>query len=640
MKNDISLDKGFIKGYPLGANISLLNVMYIRAKKDPETGKWGNDYLYIIYKDLDTGEKHVQEIKSPKYRYYMVNQGVPVSYNRLFIEKHNVHPVECNYSDLRISVAEQTGNLDWYYDKLKSGNYKATEELFTLPSVFGADINIEDFYRFEFNKLYKNDSYTPTKLYFDIETDIKDMKGDFPEPGECPINVITIIDGFNYKIYTLILMNYSNPLIEEFAKNNSQNEKDIKDFVRERVGGWKNEIRFGLDKFTYKMVYFDEEIELIKSTFKLINYIKPDYALAWNIAFDLPYIIQRIYNLGYNPADIICDPAFSQKDCYYFIDHADKFEERGDYAQVSCMTIYLDQLITFASRRKGQRQISSFKLDNVGSIIAGVNKLDYSHITNSIAALPYLDFHTFIFYNIMDTIVQLCIEHRVNDIDFVHNKALSTNTRISKVHRQTTYLVNRGIQDFYDMGYILGPNINKKNHKEGFAGAFVADPLLVSDKPKIKIDGTPINVLKNLNDFDYKALYPSIIDQNNMSPNTQHGKILIKEQLDSKENRFNNAYFDRGVWFMEDLNSTDYLDFCERHLRMPSYLKMYHAIKYYFRNISSYMVNLRYTDPVNGKRLMYDVIEEPKKKKRLMYELVDKTKDKIMCVIQDKFPSK
>ena len=32
--------------------------------------------------------------------------------------------------------------------------------------------------------------------------------------------------------------------------------------------------------------------------------------------------------------------------------------------------------------------------------------------------------------------------------------------------------------------------------------AFVADPTLVSDKPKIKINNMPINILKNLDDFD------------------------------------------------------------------------------------------------------------------------------------------
>lgn len=116
--------------------------------------------------------------------------------------------------------------------------------------------------------------------------------------------------------------------------------------------------------------------------------------------------------------------------------------------------------------------------------------------------LPYLDYKTFVFYNIMDTIVQLCIEHKVGDVDFVFGKALTTNTRYAKVHRQTTYLVNRAIKDFNDMGYVVGNNINKNNQKEGFAGAFVADPVNVSDKPKKKINSRAINICDNSDDFD------------------------------------------------------------------------------------------------------------------------------------------
>ena len=492
---------GFIKGYVDGANISILNAIYIKPQKNEE-GKYGPDYMYIVFKDLDTGDKKMQCIKNPIYRFYMTKDGVPVSHNKLYIEKDLVRPVECRYRDLKATIAKETGNFEWFKENLASGNYKLNDKLFTIPSVFMADMNIEDFYRFEFNRLYKNEPYTPTKLYFDIETDIINMRGDFPEPGECPVNAITLVDDINFKVYTLLLENYNNPLIEEFKKEPNIPQK-LKEFVKERVGGWKNEIRYGLDKFEYKVVFFDEEINLIKACFDLINFIKPDFTLAWNIAFDLPYLIARIYNLDYNATEIICDKDFEFKYCDYYIDRrADKFEEKGDYSTITAYTVYLDQLITFASRRKGQRALSSFKLDYIGDKIAGVRKLDYSHITTSIAKLPYLDYRTFVFYNVMDTIVQLCIEHKVGDVDFVLNKSIVVNTRFAKVHRQTTYLINRGARDFYDMGYIIGNNVNKNNEKQGFPGAFVANPCNISDKPKIKINGKAINVLNNLDDFD------------------------------------------------------------------------------------------------------------------------------------------
>lgn len=628
------MDKPFIKGYQVGANITLLNVIYHRPIKDPQTGKYGKDSIDIVYKDMNTMEKKIEHISEPEYTYWMTNDGVPVDYNKLCIEIKDVHPVTCKYSNLKKDIAERTGNLDFFYDNIRNNNARENDKLFTIPSIFSADMHIEDFYRYRFSLLYKNEQFKPTKLYFDIETDIIDMKGDFPEPGECPVNAITLVDDINKKVYTLLLENYNNPLIDEFKKEKDIPKK-IKDFVRETVGGWKNECRFGLDKYEYKIIFYDEEINLIADAFKVINTIKPDFAIAWNIAFDLPYLIQRIINLGYDPANIICHPDFKIKECYYFIDkRADKFEERGDYAQVSSYSIYLDQLITFASRRKGQRAVASFKLDYIGGLFAGVRKLDYSHITTKIADLPYLDYRTFVFYNIMDTIVQLCVESKVGDIDFVYSKSMTTNTRYAKVHRQTTYLVNRGIKDFRDMGYILGNNINKSNQKVGFAGAFVADPTLLSDKPRMKIDEMPTMLCDNLDDFDYKALYPSIIDEGNMAPNTQHGKVFFPDILDPKENRFNNPYFDRGVWFIEDFVSHDRLDFCERYLHLAGYLDMYYDIIKYFTKIKAPMRGLYSYDCISGNRIMCNIV--PNNAARSMVIINDNNISREMCHIQER----
>mgnify|MGYP001055113731 FL=1 len=71
-----------IKGYDKGANISLLNVIYHKPKKDMETGKYDTGSLDIIFKDLNTGEKKVQHIKDPKYTYYIAKDEFVPEYNK------------------------------------------------------------------------------------------------------------------------------------------------------------------------------------------------------------------------------------------------------------------------------------------------------------------------------------------------------------------------------------------------------------------------------------------------------------------------------------------------------------------------------------------------------------------------------
>lgn len=579
-----------LKNFPAGADVTLLNNFYIYPKKDDSTGKWDKGSMSLVYKDNITGRKYVEEIENPDYEFYFLkDEYSDLDYNELFIDKEKVDLVKAPFNDLLRVIAEKTNNMDYYKENIRLGNRAANRRLHTHPRVFASDNNIEDHYRFRFSNLYSNKTISLSKLYFDIEADTINMKGDFPEPGECPVNAVTMVDEANNKVYTLLLRNPNNPLIEEFERSLSPELFDeLKSFVKEKCGGWKQEIRYGLDKLDYEILFYDEEINLIIDLFNYINVTKPDFVLAWNMAFDIPYLIARIQVLGYNPEDIVCHKDFKHKVCKYIIDERNKNEmaERGDEARISSYSVYIDQMIQFASRRKGQGAFQSFSLDYIGGVVAKVKKLDYSHITTSIAELPYKDFKVFVFYNIMDTIVQKCVEVKVGDIDYIFNKCLMNNTRYSKGHRQTIYLVNRGLKEFFKDGYVLGNNCNKDNEKptEKFPGAFVADPIKLSDYPKQKIFGKAINILKNVDDFDYKSLYPSEMREFNIAPNTQIGKIIIEQQVRKNENPFNNKYFTRAGYFLEDFHSGVFIEFAHRWLNLATYAEIHNEVAKYYEN--------------------------------------------------------
>ena len=58
----------------------------------------------------------------------------------------------------------------------------------------------------------------------------------------------------------------------------------------------------------------------------------------------------------------------------------------------------------------------------------------------------------------------------------------------------------------------MGCNTNRFGQKpnEKFPGAFVARPTLLSNKNKVSFKGLHIMKFNNGDDFDYKALYPSL----------------------------------------------------------------------------------------------------------------------------------
>ena len=581
-----------LKKFVEGSNVTILNTMYLYPRKQ-DNGKWDKGSISIIYKDLNTNTKYVEIIDDPDIDYYILNEGESVAKNALFIEEDKVTKITTKYRNLEKDIAERTGNLEFFKTNIYNGNRYANKRLHSeCTNIFNSDMNIDDFYRYKFNLLYKNEAFKPTKAYFDIEVDGIDQAGDFPEPGECPINAITYVDVEHMCVFTFLLRNKDNPLIQEFENNvNDKMYSELKLFIKERVGGEKNELKYGLNNMRYKMIFYDEEIQLINDFFNVVNTSKPDFLLAWNMAFDVPYIIQRIYNLGYDAAQIMSHPDFKYKYVNYYIDtRADEITERGDYCKLSSYTVYLDQMVQFASRRKAQKgAFANWKLDYIGDETVGIRKLDYSHITTNIAKLPYLNYKVFVFYNIMDTIVQYCIEHKVGDVDYLFNKCLMNNTRYEKGHRQTIYLVNRATKEFKAQGLIIGNNKNKFNPKptEKFPGAHVADPKKLSPYAKYKVYGLPIMVFENLDDFDYSAMYPSIINEFNLAPNTQIGKIKIPNKIYENENPFNSDKYSREGAFIEDFHSHNFIEFGQRWFHLAGYKELCEDVSYFFSVIQN-----------------------------------------------------
>ena len=178
--------------YPQGSDLTIINTIYHYPVKNEKTGKYKKDYMTVVYKDNTTGEKKHKIIYRPEYTFYKLDKDP--GYNLFFEHIDKLEPVTCKYTDIEKKIAEITNNLDFFYDNIRNRNRKANDQLHTLNTILGSDIDIEDYYRLLFDLQYKNDPCLITKAYFDIEVDTIHMKGDFPILGECPINAISFIN--------------------------------------------------------------------------------------------------------------------------------------------------------------------------------------------------------------------------------------------------------------------------------------------------------------------------------------------------------------------------------------------------------------------------------------------------------------
>lgn len=577
-----------LEGFPEGSDITILDCYYNYQYKD-EQGVWHPDFVVVLFIENKTGKKYHRIIENPDYTFYKINDNYVTDYNQFYIPKEQVTPITVKYKDLEKEIAKITGNTKFYEYNLKHDRYE-NKKIHTRYDIMFSDMKIEDNIRFRFGETYTNNIGKIRKGFFDIEVDIRFAEDEFAKLGECPINLVGFLPEHQNMVYSFVLRNEANPQIAEFEqtiKDGSFGRKQIEEFIIKTlsyVGGYKYAKRNGLLDLDYNIIFFDDELEMIRAIFRTIHKTSPDFFMGWNSSgFDLEYIISRIIKLGGDPLEVITDPRWEIQIVKNYVDtrNYNVFCERGDFTFISGDCVHIDQMIQFASRRKSKYgAFKGFKLDDIGEEVAGIHKLEHSE---SMRMFCWLDFLKFWLYNCFDIFVQKCIENKAQDLEYLFAKSVVNNTSYKKAHRQTVYLVNRMAKSFYERGLIIGNNVNRWNEKpDKFLGALVADPTRTNNYSKMMIDGRPIWLCNNLQDYDYKSLYPSILMEFNISPNTQIGRIDIPQRIYVNENVYRNPKYSRSGEFIENMVSDNWIEFCHRWFHLANVEEFLQDMREYF----------------------------------------------------------
>ena len=568
-------DEELILGKIDTEDLLLLNVLYHRPTKE----RGWNDYASVLLKNVSTGEKQVVLIQNPRMVLYEVKEECrDYNYTPAYREKKDTIPHKIAYKDVIKEIEKIAGEQGREFIQRcnNSKNYSAKKNIHKYPYVLATDYDYPSLFRINWLMYYANPDIKVelTKMYLDIEVDSIDVPG-FPTPDICPINAVSIVDPTGSTVYEFMLDNPDNKQIGEFMDNIESFKQECKDKFNSVYGD-----------FEYKFILFQEEIDMLRELFKLINRLKRDFCLIWNMGFDIPYIINRIKVLGYDPSEIMCPDDVAIKECYYKKDmmHFD-FKTRNDAFFFNSYTVFLDQMAQYIKIRKSRSEIKSVKLNNIAKIEIGDEKLDYSEDAN-IKTLPYVDYHKFILYNIKDSLLLLGIENRTNDIDNVFHRASQFATPYNLIFSQTRLLKNHAYDSYMQQGFVIGNNRNvdysnysdpddEKNLKEKFEGALVGDPLLNSRIGAVIFNQKSKFVFLKCVDFDFSSMYPYVKIAHNIGHETMIGKI----QFDSKYNIqdvFPNAteeddgLRDNGKDFAEAILSRDYAYIGSRFLSLPS----------------------------------------------------------------------
>lgn len=540
-------------------NTMLVNVIYHSARRETNYV----DYLDIIYKDIPTGKKYVETIEKPEVDIYFVKKEYQdFDYNQSFFELDKTDKHSVQYNSIPFYIAKQVGGdyYSWVMDRIKSGERRHINNMHRHPHVFGSDYEIENWYRIQWLIHNDNNSRKPiSKQFVDIEVDSIDAPG-FPRNGDYPINAITIVDQESMTCFTFLLRNNRNPQIQEF-------EDDIESFIDELHEAFDE--TYG--KLEYRIYMYDEDKEdrLLVDFFKLIHTLKRDFLLIWNgLGFDIPYIIDRLKQLGLDAVDIMTHKDFKLREFYYKKDYENFTPEtKSDSFKISSYTVWSDQMMNYAGLRKGRGELRSYSLNAIAQEEIDDEKLDYSEDAN-IKTLPYVDYKKFVMYNIKDVLLQLGIENKTQDIENVYLRAYSNATCYEKIFRQTVFLKNRAYVEYYNQGFIIGNNANidysidpklakemrkkRKKKEEKFDGAVVADPELNSHTG-IMVFGSPsMYIYDNSVDEDFSSMYPNEMISFNIAPNCMLGKLIIDRKYVDILNDIEGEKEDLGKDFIEN----------------------------------------------------------------------------------------
>lgn len=553
----------------LNRNTSMLiDIQYTKGNK----AKNQPDCLYTIYKDLTTGKKEVIPIENPKMPIYFEKDDCRNhTHNVDFREISDCEKVVVPYKEIPFAIANHMGDpgKNFLREIFETKNYRDMNMIYTYPYVFGHDYDIRVVNRYEWKK-HVNPNIIPeiNKGFLDIECDSFDIKG-FANPNTCPIDLVTVIDGTEKKSYTFALVNKEyKPQVdlesikkyhpeeyqkafekEEYRKKMYESRHKQEQELMGDLDGLREELHDMFDdsygKFNYNFYFYEDEKKMLIHLFQMIHQISPDFLLIWNISFDIPYIIDRLKALGLNPEDIIPDPEFVQRHCYFKKDHTHHdIKNKTDFFEVTSKTIYIDQMELYGAVRKGREEQRSYSLNAIGKKEVEDEKLDYSE-DGDIKTVGYRNYRKYFIYNIKDVLLQFGIERNVEDIDTLYMNTYDNITPYSDNFKQTVTLRNVQYRVFDAMGLIPGANVNQillqrdmrlhpekygKKKEVDFEGALVGNTRLIYPFGK-KMYGKRTNYIFSYSmDMDMSAFYPNTIFTLNIAAATLIFKCIVKAE--------------------------------------------------------------------------------------------------------------
>ena len=360
----------------------------------------------------------------------------------------------------------------FYLSPVYPGNMKECKEFMDeYKDVSGFSLCGNDNYVVQYiSDYYRENEYRPAEfkdlmsMYLDIETECEHAFPDIEMPRE-RINAITM----RTKHHTVILA------LGEFKYDPDDDRK-------------------------YICEIFDDEMEMLERFLYHWKQIDPDIIVGWNSdGFDIPYIVNRLdYLFGEKKSNELSPHGFIRPK---WVD--DKFGgKRLNYqiygvASLDYMKMYQKYVMT---------PRESYSLDFIASVELNETKVDWKTKYSTMHEFYTKDFNWFVEYNVVDVDILWKLEEKLMLLDLHVSIAYHAKVNYEDVYSPIRTWDAIIYNHLRDQGTIVPLRLNSIQKSAQYAGAYVKEP----------VPGLYDNIVS----YDAASLYPSLIIQHNISPNT------------------------------------------------------------------------------------------------------------------------
>tara|TARA_Y100001972_G_scaffold92692_1_gene113522 strand:+ start:17292 stop:19790 length:2499 start_codon:yes stop_codon:yes gene_type:complete len=270
----------------------------------------------------------------------------------------------------------------------------------------------------------------------------------------------------------------------------------------------KNQYVLGLGEFDdidgAECHRFFREEDLIDKFLDIWEHECPDIVSGWNVRFfDIPYLYSRISSVrGTSQAKRMSPWRMVQEKT---INRMNREQTAYDLVGISTLDYY-ELYLTFTYTNQ-----ESYRLDHIANIELGESKLSYDEFEN-MAEFYKKDFDKFVRYNHKDTELIVRLEEKMKLMELAVALAYSAKVNFVDVYSQVRTW-DQIIYHYLSEQNIVIPMKSGSKKDEQYAGAYVKDPIVGRHEWVVS--------------FDLNSLYPHLIMQYNISPETK-----IQEEKD------------------------------------------------------------------------------------------------------------